>query len=119
MAQNWQYRRVQNVMLGGIVLQSASVAQMASEHPRRNKTIEHSASAVALEKRARVSISEEPNIAASQDNAGAVVFLFPPKGYLPWSLSSMWHACKLWLLETFNPVKDNSCSDKVRNSHSQ
>jgi hypothetical protein len=119
MAQNWQYRRVQNVMLGGIVLQSASVAQMAREHPRRNKTIEHSASAVAPEKRAQVSVSEEPNIEASQDDAGAVVFLFPPKGYLPWSLSSMWHACKLWLLEAFNPVKDNSCSDKVRNFHSQ
>lgn len=119
MVHKWQYRRVQNVMLGGIVLQSASVAQMAHEHPRRNKTIEHPASAVASEKRAQVSVSEEPNIAASQDDAGAVVFLFPPKGYLPWSLSSLWFACKLWLLETFNPVKDSSGNDKVRNFHFQ
>lgn len=85
------------MMLGGVVLQSASVAQMAREYPRRSKPIEHLASAVTPAKRAQVSVSEEPNIAASQDDAGAVVFLFPPKGYLPWSLSLLWFTCKLWL----------------------
>lgn len=123
MAQKWQYRRVQNVILDGIVLQSAGVGQMAREYPRRNKTIEHCDGVVAPEKTAKISVAEDedPNIPVKDDvddvdDAGAVVFLFPPKGYLPWSFSSMWHACKLWLLETFNPVRDISCNDEVRDS---
>jgi hypothetical protein len=118
MAQKWQYRRVQKVILDGIVLQSAGVGQMAREYPRRNNTIEHCDGVVEPEKTAKISVAEDedPNIPAKEDDAGAVVFLFPPKGDLPWSFSSMWHACKLWLLETFNPVKDISCNDEVRDS---
>lgn len=98
----------------GIVLQSASLGQMAHDYPRRNKPIEPSEGAVAPEKITRVSISEDTDIPVNQkDDAGAVVFLFPPGGHLPWSVSSIWLACKLWLLELFNPVKDESCRDKV------
>lgn len=102
-------------MSGGIVLQSASVSQMAQEYPRKKKMIEPSDGAVAPEKTAQVFVSEDADIAADQEDAGAVVFLFPPKGHLPWSLSSMWLACKLWLLELFNPVQDESCRDEVGN----
>lgn len=104
-------------MSGGIVLQSASVGQMAQEYPRKKKTTESSDGVVAPEKADQVSTSEDPGFAASHEDAGAVVFLFPPKGHLPWSLSSMWFACKLWLLETFNPVQDKSCREEVRSPY--
>ncbi|KAJ5389629.1 uncharacterized protein N7496_000697 [Penicillium cataractarum] len=86
---------------------------MAHEYPRRNKPIEPSEAAITPEKTTRVSVSENTDIPANQkDDAGAVVFLFPPNGHLPRSVSSIWLACKLWLLELFNPVKDESCRDK-------
>jgi hypothetical protein len=100
-------------MTGGVVLHSASVGHMVRGYPRKNKTTEHSDSAVVPEKTARV--AEDPDIPVNQKHdSGAVVFLFPPNGHLPWSLSTMWLACKLWILEKFNPVKDNSCKDKVK-----
>ncbi|KAJ5244535.1 hypothetical protein N7489_004631 [Penicillium chrysogenum] len=112
LAHRWQYRTVQNEISEGIVLQSASVGQIAQEYPRKNKKIEPSDGAVAPEKIAQVSAFEDPDIAANQREAGAVVFLYPPTEHLPWSLSSMWLSWKLWLLELFNPVKDTSCKDE-------
>lgn len=105
---------MQNAISEGIVLQSASVGQIAHEYSRKNKKIEPSDGAVAPEKIAQVSAFEDPDIAANQREAGAVVLLYPPTEYLPWSLSSMWLSWKLWLLELFNPVKDISCKDEVR-----
>ncbi|CEJ55524.1 hypothetical protein PMG11_01777 [Penicillium brasilianum] len=100
-------------MSEGIVLHSPSVNQMAHEYPRRNKPIEPLDGVVSLEKSYRVSVSEDTDIPVDQkEDAGAVAFLFPPDGHLPWSVSSIWLACKLWLLELFNPVKDESCRDK-------
>ncbi|OKP00429.1 hypothetical protein PENSUB_7886 [Penicillium subrubescens] len=100
-------------MTEGIVLQSAGVSQMAREYPRRNNTIECSGAAVVPEKAAQVLNSEDTDIPLNQKHdSGAVVFLFPPNGHLPWSLSTTWLACKMWILEMFKPVKDNSCKDE-------
>jgi hypothetical protein len=102
-------------MTEGIVLQSAGVSQMAREYPRRNNTIECSDGAVVPEKAAQVLNSEDTDIPLNQKHdSGAVVFLFPPNGHLPWSLSTTWLACKMWILEMFKPVKDNSCKDEVK-----
>lgn len=101
-------------MAEGIVLQSASVGQMAREYPRKSNTIQYSDGAVVPEKTAQVSNSEDTDIPVNQKHdSGAVAFLFPPKGHLPWSLSTMWLACKLWILEIINPVKDKSCKVEV------
>jgi hypothetical protein len=118
-SQKWQFRRVQNVMLEGIVLHSATVNQMANEYPRRNKPIELLDGVVSPKKSYEVSVSEDTAIPVDQkEDAGAVAFLIPPDGHLPWSVSLIWLACKLWLLELFNPVKDESCRDKVRSHFS-
>ena len=101
-------------MTEGIVLQSASVGQMAREYPRKNNTIQYSDGAVVPEKTAQVSSSEDTDIPVRKHDSGAVVFLFPPTGHLPWSLSTMWLACKLWILEIFRPVKDESCKIEVK-----
>jgi hypothetical protein len=102
-------------MTEGLVLQSASVGQMARDYPRKNNTIQYSDGAAVPEKTAKVSSSEDTDIPVNEKhNSGAVIFLFPPNGHLPWSLSTMWLACKLWILEIFNPVKDKSCKDEVK-----
>ncbi|KAF3386276.1 hypothetical protein F1880_000800, partial [Penicillium rolfsii] len=112
-ARKWQYRRVQNVMSEGIVLQSASVDQMAREYPRKKYTMQYSDDAVVPEKKAQALISKNTDVPVNQEqDSGAVAFLFPPDGHLPWSLSTMWLTCKLWILEIFNPVRDSSCKDK-------
>lgn len=105
-------------MSEGIVLQSASVGQMAHEYPLQNKATEPLDGIVTPEKTAQASIARDQELPVNQNgDAGAVVFLFPPNGHLPWSLSSMWLACKLWFLELFNPVQDNSSKDEVRNNN--
>ena len=116
--QKWQCRRVRNVMSEGIVLRSASVGQMAQEYPRQSKATKPSDSVVVPEKTAQVSLAQDREISVNQnDDAGAVVFLFPPNGHLPWSISSAWLTWKLWFLELFNPVQDNSSKEEVRNNN--
>ncbi|KAJ6133445.1 Acyl-CoA N-acyltransferase [Penicillium samsonianum] len=46
------------------------------------------------------------------DNAGAVVFPFPPPGRNLWSLSRLWLACKLWLLDRLIRAQDSGVRDK-------
>lgn len=98
-------------MLGGEVFHSANVKQMTKDHPGNGKnqlSTDTSISAVAElpEKQPGISSHEE-------DNAGAVVFLFPPPGRKPWSLSRIWLACKLCLLDFFAPAHDSGARDKV------
>ncbi|KAJ5375633.1 hypothetical protein N7517_007639 [Penicillium concentricum] len=112
LTQRWQHRRIKSVMSEGIVLQSASVGQIAEEYPRKNKKAEPSDGAAAPRKTAHVSVPENPVIATNQGEAGAVVFLYPPKEHRPWSISSMWYSWKMWLLELFNPVKDTLFKDE-------
>ncbi|CAG8039768.1 unnamed protein product [Penicillium olsonii] len=49
----------------------------------------------------------------SGDDAGAVVFLFPPPGRKPWTIQRIWLACKLWVLDRLKPADDNGASEKV------
>ncbi|KAJ5622318.1 Acyl-CoA N-acyltransferase [Penicillium herquei] len=43
------------------------------------------------------------------EDAGAVVFLFPPKCELKWSISRIWRAFKLFILNTLKPAYDTGC----------
>ncbi|CAI7586383.1 unnamed protein product [Penicillium viridicatum] len=107
---SWQYRRIQRIMLEGEVFNTANIKQMTEDHPAngRNKlSIDTPVSAVAAlpDKQPEISSHED-------DNAGAVVFLFPPPGRKPWSLSRVWLACKLWLLDRLAPAYDSGARDK-------
>lgn len=71
------------------------------------------ASAITPEKVVQVSTSEEPDPSFSNADAGAVVFLFPPKDRVSWSLSLILLSCKLWLLDMLYPARDSGADDKV------
>ena len=109
-ARKWQFRRTQRVISRGWVLRSASVGQMASELPRRSRKSESSDDPI---QPTQIPGSGQPEVISSQEDAGAVVFLFPPKGYREWSFVSLWLACKLWLLEIFSPAHDKACKKEV------
>ncbi|CAL5873660.1 uncharacterized protein PFLUO_LOCUS7942 [Penicillium psychrofluorescens] len=70
------------------------------------------ASAITPEKVVQVSTSEEPDPSFSNADAGAVVFLFPPKDRVSWSLSLILLSCKLWLLDMLYPARDSGADDK-------
>ncbi|OQD64737.1 hypothetical protein PENPOL_c007G04876 [Penicillium polonicum] len=106
---SWQYRRIQRIMLEGEVFNTANVKQMTEDHPGngRNKlSTDIPISAVAALP------GKQPETYSHDDNAGAVVFLFPPPGRKPWSLSRIWLACKLWLLDRLAPAYDSAARDK-------
>ncbi|KAJ5617791.1 Acyl-CoA N-acyltransferase [Penicillium hordei] len=107
---SWQYRRIQRIMLKGEVFNSANVKQMTEDYPGngRNKlSTDTPISAVATLP------GKQPGTSSHKDdNAGAVVFLHPPPGRKPWSLSRIWLACKLWLLDRLVPVHDSGARDK-------
>ncbi|KAJ5610576.1 hypothetical protein N7510_007295 [Penicillium lagena] len=112
----WQYRRVQRVMLEGQVLRSAGALQMARMFPHKIQNAPvpaaDGASTTTPEKVAQVSASEEPDPSLSDADAGAVVFFFPPKDRMSWSLSRLLLSCKLWLLDMLNPARDSGANDK-------
>ncbi|KAJ5145129.1 Acyl-CoA N-acyltransferase [Penicillium atrosanguineum] len=64
----------------------------------------------APEKKSRISVSQDSDIHST--DAGTVVFLYPPAGYLSWSLNRILLTCKVWLLELFNPALDEGCKEK-------
>ncbi|KAJ5757971.1 uncharacterized protein N7511_006665 [Penicillium nucicola] len=57
-------------------------------------------------------MEEDATLNASSEDAGTVVFLFPPPGRAPWSLSRVWAACKLWVLDYLTPAHDSGVIDK-------
>ncbi|KAJ5812031.1 hypothetical protein N7474_008332 [Penicillium riverlandense] len=71
------------------------------------------ASATTPEKVAQVSPSEEPDPSLSNADAGAVIFLFPPKDRTSWSLSRIFLSCKLWLLDMLKPARDSGANNEV------
>lgn len=104
-------------MLEGQVLRSAGAFQMACAFPRKNQNAPFPAAAAASattpEKVAQVFASEEPSPSLSNADAGAVIFLFPPKDRMSWSVSQILLSCKLWLLDMLNPARDDGANDKV------
>lgn len=114
-AWQWQYRRVQGVISQGMVLRSASVAQMASEHSHKKRSSQSdNCTKAATEESTLDMVSKDSEYTSSEEDAGAVVFLFPPKSHLGWSFASIWLACKLWLLDLFSPVNDDQAKKKVQ-----
>lgn len=104
---SWQYRRIQRIMLEGEVFGSLSVEQMAMQYPRQSRD------GVSAEAKPDVSTSMHvENNSISGNDAGAVVFLFPPQGRKSWNIPRAWLACKLWVLDRLKPVDDNA-SEKV------
>lgn len=107
----WQYRRIQSVMAHGRVLHSVSVNEMALKFPRKQKESSESVETdTTLVKGAHSSIIIE--IPGGED-AGAVVFLFPPTKQLSWSLSRLWLVWKLFWLEILKPAYDTGCKELV------
>jgi hypothetical protein len=96
-------------MAHGRVLHSASVDEMALKFPRKQKESTVSVETdTTLVKEAQSSITT--GISGGED-AGAVVFLFPPKQQLSWSLSRLWLVWKLFLLEILKPAYDKGCKE--------
>ncbi|KAJ5564984.1 hypothetical protein N7513_001226 [Penicillium frequentans] len=109
----WQYRRIQSVMAHGRVLHSASVDEMALKFPRKQKDSTESVETdttldTTLAKEAQSSITS--GISCGEDS-GAVVFLFPPKEQLSWSLSRLWLMWKLFWLDILKPAYDTGCKE--------
>ncbi|CAG8236116.1 unnamed protein product [Penicillium salamii] len=105
---SWQYRRIQRIMLEGEVFGSLSVEQMAMQYPRQSRD------GVSAEAKPDVSTSMHvENNSISGNDAGAVVFLFPPQGRKSWNIPRAWLACKLWVLDRLKPVDDNASEKRV------
>ncbi|KAJ5675540.1 hypothetical protein N7462_008437 [Penicillium macrosclerotiorum] len=97
-------------MSSGKVLYSANVGQIAHEFPLKGQKSTSAGRDNAIpEKSISTSVRENSDIQSSREDPGAVVFLFPPKGHCGWTISSLWLACKLWLLELISPANDEGC----------
>jgi hypothetical protein len=106
-------------MCEGEVFRSGDVEQMTDKYPHRARskvsTGTPTASVTALpEKEPKTSMEEDEGINSSRQDAGAVVFLFPPPGRASWSLARIWLACKLWLLDRLTPAHDSGVREKVK-----
>ena len=107
----WQYRRVQSVMLRGEVFQTPLVREMTALHPVKQRK---ESNVLAEEREIKPSIPEDSLIvAAGLDDAGAVVFLFPPKSQLPWSVTRLWQTFKLFVLDRLWPANDKGSQESV------
>lgn len=102
-------------MSQGRLFQSATVDQMAREFPRKSEIPPSPEDRSATSKKTpRVSVvSDGTGAMANSEDAGAVVFLFPPKQHFEWSLARFWIACKLWFLEYVNLAQDKGCKATV------
>ncbi|KAK4862523.1 hypothetical protein LT330_002656 [Penicillium expansum] len=107
---SWQYRRIQRIMLGGEVFKSADVREMAKDYPTNGRDQLSTETPVSPD--AALSKKDPETSLHEDDDAGAVVFLFPPSGRKPWSLSRIWLACKLWLLNCLAPAHDSGARNK-------
>ncbi|KAJ5338231.1 hypothetical protein N7452_004959 [Penicillium brevicompactum] len=114
---NWQYRRIQHIMSKGEVFRSMGVEQMAVPYPQKGLSQEP---AIATSDRVNLSDQKLPASLCGEDNsnfdddAGAVVFLFPPPGRITWSIPRICLACKLWLLDWLKPAHDSGAREKTR-----
>lgn len=98
-------------MAHGRVLHSASVDEMAVRFPRKHKkSMESVETDTTLVKQAQSSITSGTS---DGKDAGVVVFLFPPKEQLSWSLSRLWLVWKLFWLEILKPAYDTGCKELV------
>ena len=97
----WQYRRVQQALLEGIVLRSTPATQLAQDIPTGGQQKNIPASICGMNDR-----DEGPA-------AGTVAFLFPPKSRQRWTLGKLVLAVKLWFLSWLDPVSDNGADEKV------
>ncbi|PIG89344.1 GNAT family N-acetyltransferase [Aspergillus arachidicola] len=95
----WQYRRVQQAILEGIVLRSTPATQLAQEFPTRSQ-------------QDPLTSVTEINDDKEWPGAGAVALLFPPKSRQTWTLNKMVLAVKLWFLSWFDRVSDNGADEK-------
>ena len=98
-------------MLGGEVFKSADVREMAKDYPTNGRDQLSTETPVSPD--AALSKKDPETSLHEDDDAGAVVFLFPPSGRKPWSLSRIWLACKLWLLNCLAPAHDSGARNKV------
>ncbi|OGM45339.1 GNAT family N-acetyltransferase [Aspergillus bombycis] len=96
----WQYRRVQQAILEGIVLRSTSPLQLAEGFPTRSQ-----------QKDPPTSIGEI-NGGNNGSGAGTVALLFPPKNRQTWTWKKITLAVKLWFLSWLDPVSDNGADEK-------
>lgn len=104
-------------MFEGQVFRSGSVGHLAKQYPQRGKYQDSTKNADTVvaalpDKEPATSLHDEA-FASSSDDAGAVVFLFPPPGQSSWSIPRLWLACKLWLLDRFTPAHDSGVKEKV------
>jgi hypothetical protein len=113
---SWQYRRIQRIIYEGQVFKSDSVGKLAKQYPQRGnlpESTKNTNTAVALSEKEPTTFLHDQTLASSADDAGAVVFLFPPPGQSSWSILRLWLACKLWLLDRFMPAHDSGVREKV------
>jgi hypothetical protein len=115
---SWQYRRIQRIMAWGEVFRSDDVGQMADKYPQRVRSKASTGTPAAYvtalpEMEPKISMEEDGGLNSSRQDAGAVVFLFPPPGRASWSLSRIWLACKLWFLDRLAPAHDSGVREKV------
>jgi hypothetical protein len=115
---SWQYRRIQRIMVEGKVFRSDDVGHMADKYPQRVRSQAATGTpaeyVTALpEKEPKISMEEDGGLNSSRQDAGAVVFLFPPPERASWSLSRVWLACKLWFLDRLAPAHDSGVREKV------
>lgn len=98
-------------MLRGEVFQTPLVREMAASHPVKQRK---ESSILAEERELQSPVQEEiPEIRTGLDDSGAVVFLFPPKCQLPWSVTRLWRAVKLFVLGKLRPANDKGSQESV------
>ncbi|KAJ6015489.1 hypothetical protein N7540_010080 [Penicillium herquei] len=98
-------------MLNGKVLQTASVGDIAT--PKLAELQKGPPTPVAETEIQALPAMGTADVTKYLEDAGAVVFLFPPKYQLNWSIPRIWRAVKLFLLNTLKPAHDTGCKKSL------
>lgn len=95
---------------------SMGVEKMAARYPQKRQPEEPRTIAsdkVNLSVNELSALLDAGDKSSFHDDAGAVVLLFPPPGRTTWTISRIWLACKLWLLDNLKPAHDSGAREKV------
>lgn len=103
--QKWQYRRIQQFLVDGVVLRSPSVRNLMNLYPRDDGTVP---------KTSFEEVNElETESQDETDDAGIAVLLIPPRRHVTNQFQRFWLRCKLWLLNRIAAVDDHWSKDSV------
>ncbi|KAJ5708345.1 Acyl-CoA N-acyltransferase [Penicillium malachiteum] len=98
-------------MLNGEVLQTTTVGNIAIHKLAEQQK----GSSIPVDEREIQALPAMGTADVTKDleDAGAVVFLFPPRSQLRWSISRLCRAFKLFILNTLKPAHDIGCKKSL------